>query len=73
MLCEVETRIYSKTKMLVTAFLRVNDQAAYKESYDLLDRLTNQQAFGVFAHPDQYCGQIKKGDKKAIHRIRCKC
>jgi hypothetical protein len=21
----------------------------------------------------QYCGQIKKGDKKAIHRIRCKC
>jgi CheY-like chemotaxis protein len=22
---------------------------------------------------DQYCGQIKKGDKKAIHRIRCKC
>jgi hypothetical protein len=55
MLCEVETRIYSKTKMLVTAFLRVNDQAAYKESYDRLDSLTNQQAFEVFAHLDKTC------------------
>jgi hypothetical protein len=55
MLCEVETRIYSKTKMLVTAFLRVNDQAAYKESYDRLDSLTNPQAFGAIAHPNKTC------------------
>jgi hypothetical protein len=55
MLCEFETRIYSKTKMLFTAFLRVNDQAAYKESYDRLDILTNQQAFGAVAHPNKTC------------------